>query len=53
MKALFVLLMLSTVAIVVAAIATRWRLHRHLRRSDEVLRETLEEIEAEQEPVEQ
>jgi uncharacterized membrane protein YqjE len=53
MKALFVLLVLSTVAIVVAAIATRWRLHRHLRKSDEMLKETLEEMEAEQEPVEQ
>ena len=53
MKWLFILLVLSMVAIVVAAIATRWRLHRHLRKSDAVLKETLEEMAAEQEPVEQ
>jgi uncharacterized membrane protein YqjE len=52
MKALFVLLVLSVVAIVVAVIAIRWRLRRHLTQSDEVLKETLRELEAEQESVE-
>lgn len=45
MKALFVLLVLSTLAIVVAAVAMWWRLRRHLRQSDEALKKVLEEIE--------
>jgi uncharacterized membrane protein YqjE len=53
MKALFVLLVLSVVAVVVAAIAIRWRLRRHLQKSDEALKQTLLELEAEKESVEQ
>lgn len=45
MKALFVLLVLSTLAILVAAVAMWWRLRRHLRQSDEALKKVLEEIE--------
>jgi hypothetical protein len=55
-KALFVLLVLSTLALVVAAIAMWLRLRRHLRQSDAVLEKALREIEPEtkpeQEPVE-
>lgn len=47
MKALFVLLVLSTVAVLVAAIAMWWRLRRHLRRSDDALKKVLLEIEPE------
>jgi fructose-specific phosphotransferase system IIC component len=50
MKALFVLLVLSTLAIVVAAIAMWWRLRRHLHQSDEVLKEVLQEMEPEIKP---
>ena len=58
MRYLFVLLVLSTVAILVAAIAMWWRLRRHLRQSDEALEKALKELEQvhepepEQEPVE-
>ena len=56
MKALFVLLVLSTGAVVVAAIAMWWRLRQHLNKSDEALKQALQEIEpkpeAESEPVE-
>lgn len=47
MKSLFVLLVLSTVAVLVAAIAMWWRLRRHLRQSDEALKKVLQEIEPE------
>jgi len=46
------LLVLSTAAVLVAAIAMWWRLRRHLRKSDEALEKALREIEPEQEPVE-
>ena len=52
MKALFVLLVLSTVALVVAVIATRLRLRRHLRQSNEALKNELQDIDQEREPVE-
>ena len=52
MKVLFVLLVLSTLAVVVAVIAMWLRLRRHLRQSDEALRKTLQEIEPDREPVE-
>jgi len=42
--------MLSTVAVLVAAIAMWWRLRRHLRKSDEALERALRELEAEHEP---
>ncbi|HEY6250637.1 MAG TPA: hypothetical protein VI685_11810 [Candidatus Angelobacter sp.] len=50
MRYLFVLLVLSTVAVLVAAIAMWWRLRRHLRKSDEALEKALREIEPEHEP---
>jgi len=50
MKALFVLLVLSTLAVVVAAIAMWWRLRRHLNKSDEALKQVLQEIQPEHEP---
>ena len=50
MKSLFVLLILSTVTVVVAAIAMWWRLRRHLRQSDEALKKVLQEIEPEVKP---
>lgn len=50
MKALFVLLVLSTLAVVVAAIAMWWRLRRHLRESDEALKKVLQEIAPEGKP---
>jgi integral membrane sensor domain MASE1 len=51
MKALFVLLVLSTVAVLVAAVAMWWRLRRHLRRSDEALKNALKDIEQAHDPV--
>ena len=50
MKYLFVLLVLSTVAILVAALAMWWHLRRHLAKSDEALKKVLQEMEPEQEP---
>jgi fructose-specific phosphotransferase system IIC component len=50
MKALFVLLVLSTVAVLVAAIAMWWRLRRHLHQSDEVLNKVLQDMEPANEP---
>jgi uncharacterized membrane protein YciS (DUF1049 family) len=50
MKALFVLLVLSTLAVLVAAIAMWWRLRLHLRRSDEALKKVLQEIEPQAKP---
>lgn len=50
MKYLFALLVLSTVAVVVASIAMWWRLRRHLKSSDEALKKALQEIEPVQEP---
>ena len=52
MKILFVLLALCLVAILVTAIAMWRRYSRHLHRSNEVLKNTLAEIEREHEPVE-
>jgi fructose-specific phosphotransferase system IIC component len=52
MKALFVVLVLSTVTVLVAAIAMWWRLRQHLSKSDEALKNALQEIEPEQEAVE-
>ena len=49
LKALFVLLVLSTVALVVAVIATRLRLRRHLRQSNEALKSELQDIDRERE----
>ena len=48
MRILFVLLVLSVVAVLVAAIAMWWRLRIHLRKSDEALKQTLQELEAQQ-----
>jgi nitrogen fixation-related uncharacterized protein len=50
MKALFVLLVLSMAAILVAAIAMWWRLRRHLHQSDEAVEKILQEMEAETKP---
>lgn len=53
MKALFLLLVLCTVAVLVAVIAIRWRLRRHLLQSDAALKHALQEIGPERETVEQ
>lgn len=50
MRYLFVLLVLCTVAVLVAAIAMWWRLRRHLHKSDEALERALRELEIEHEP---
>lgn len=50
MKALFVLLVLSVLATLVAAIAMWWRLRRHLHQSDEALKKVLQEIVPETKP---
>lgn len=50
MRYLFVLLVLSTVAVLIAAIAMWWRLRRHLRQSDEALEKALRELEREHQP---
>lgn len=52
MKFFFALLVLSTVALIVAAIAMWWRLRRHLRASNRALQQALSEIEPEHESVE-
>lgn len=41
------MLMLSTLALVIAAIGMWWRLRRHLHQSDEALNQVLEQIESE------
>jgi hypothetical protein len=53
MKALYVLLALSIVAIAAAVIALRWRLRWHLRRPHHVVTESAPEIRPEHESVEQ
>ena len=53
MKTLFVILVLSVVAVLVAALAMWWRLRHHLRQSDEALKNALREIEPEHESIEQ
>jgi len=50
MKIFFVLLVLSTVAILVAVFAMWWRLRRHLHASDQALKKTLNEIQSLSEP---
>jgi cbb3-type cytochrome oxidase maturation protein len=50
MKALFALLVLSTLAVIVAAVAMWWRLRRHLHDSDEALEKVLQEMETETKP---
>lgn len=52
MKALFLLLVLSTATVLVAVVAMWWRLRRHLRQSDEALKSALREIEPQRESVE-
>jgi hypothetical protein len=52
MKVLFVLLVLSIAAIVVAVAATVGRLRWHLRRPSQALQHALKEPEPVQEPVE-
>ena len=53
MKILFVVLVVSVVTLLIAAIAMWWRLRRHLRQSDQALAKALREIEPEHESVEQ
>ena len=43
----------SVVAVLVAAVAMWWRLRRHLRQSNEALKNALREIEPEHESIEQ
>ncbi|HST77537.1 MAG TPA: hypothetical protein VLN58_03520 [Verrucomicrobiae bacterium] len=52
MKVLYVLLVLSLAAIVIAVAATIWRLRWHLRRPGHSSQHALEEFHPEQEPVE-
>jgi hypothetical protein len=52
MKVLFVLLVLSIGAIIVAVAATVWRLRWHLRRPSHASQHALNELEPDQEPVE-
>jgi hypothetical protein len=52
MKVLFVLLVLSIGAIVVAVSATVWRLRWHLRRPSHSLQHVVTEVQPGQEPVE-
>jgi len=52
MKTLFVVLVVSVAALLVAALAMWWRLRRHLRQSNEALAKALREIETEHESVE-
>lgn len=51
MKILFVILVLSVGAIVVAVVAMWVRLRWHLRRSDQALKNALADIQQEQEPI--
>ncbi len=51
MKILFGVLLVSVAAILVAVGAMWWRLRWHLRRSDDALKQTLAEIQPEQETV--
>ena len=53
MKILFAVLVISVVAVLVAAVAMWWRLRRHLRQSDQALKNALREIEPEHESIEQ
>lgn len=52
MKILFVILVLSVAAILLAVGALWWRLRWHLRRSDDALKKTLAEIQPEHETAE-
>lgn len=52
MKILFVILVLSVAAILVAVVAMWWRLRWHLRKSDDALKKTLAEIQPEHETAE-
>jgi len=52
MKTLFVVLVVSVVALLIAALAMWWRLRRHLWKSDKALAKALREIETEHESVE-
>jgi hypothetical protein len=52
MKILFLILLLSVGAILLAVVALWWRLRWHLRRSDNGLRNALAEIQPEKESIE-
>jgi uncharacterized membrane protein YqjE len=52
MKVLYVLLVLSLAAIVIAVAATVWRLRWHLRRPGSTSQHSLEEFHPDREPVE-
>jgi hypothetical protein len=52
MKVLYVLLLLSIAAIVVAVAAILWRLWWHLRRPGHASQRALQDIEPEQQPAE-
>jgi uncharacterized membrane protein YqjE len=52
MKVLYLLLVVSLAAIVIAVAATIWRLRWHLRRPAQTSQHTLEELHPDREPVE-
>jgi uncharacterized membrane protein YqjE len=52
MKVLYLLLVVSIAAIVMAVAATIWRLRWHLRRPARISHHTLEELHPDHEPVE-
>lgn len=52
MKALFILLVLSTGIVLVAVLAMWWRLRWHLRKPHPTLENAVDEIQPEHEPVE-
>jgi hypothetical protein len=52
MKVLFVLLVLSITAIIIAVAATVWRLRWHLSRPSHASQHALSDFQPEQEPVE-
>lgn len=51
MRILFAIAALALVAILVTVGAMGWRLHRHLRRSNDALKDALADIHPEQEQV--
>ena len=51
MRVLFIILLLSLGVILLTLVAMWWRLHWHLRRSDDALKNALAEIQPEHESI--